>query len=173
MQSLYELTNDLKEFESLLDVAVDEAQEEQIKEFKNRLEKEIETKAENIIKLIKNKEAIREARKSEIKALQEMNARDEKQIENLKKYTKECIEALGKKRIETVLGNLTVRKAQPVVKVLDATKLPEEYLIRKTTTNADKVKIKEHFKDTGEILDGIEIVLETSLTVPRAKKGDE
>ncbi|WP_329981233.1 siphovirus Gp157 family protein [Peptacetobacter hiranonis] len=102
-----------------------------------------------------------------------MNARDEKQIENLKKYTKECIEALGKKRIETVLGNLTVRKAQPVVKVLDATKLPEEYLIRKTTTNADKVKIKEHFKDTGEILDGIEIVLETSLTVPRAKKGDE
>lgn len=77
MQSLYELTNDLKEFESLLDVVVDEAQEEQIKEFKNRLEKEIETKAENIIKLIKNKEAIREARKSEIKALQEMNAGDE------------------------------------------------------------------------------------------------
>lgn len=173
MSSLFELTNDLKEFECLLEVITDETEEEQIKEFKVRLEKEIETKAENIIKLIKNKEAIREARKSEIKALQEMNARDEKQIENLKKYTKECIEGLGKKRIETVLGNLTVRKAQPVVKVLDATKLPEEYLIRKTTTNADKVKIKEHFKETGEILDGIEIVLETSLTVPRAKKGDE
>lgn len=173
MQSLYELTNDLEELESLLDIVVDESKEEQIKEFKNRLEKEIETKAANIIKLIKNKEAIREARKSEIRALQEMNVKDEKYIENLKKYTKECIESLGKKRIETVLGNLTVRKAQPVVKVLDATKLPEEYLNYKITTNADKVKIKEHFKETGEILDGIEIVLETSLTVPRAKKGDE
>lgn len=171
--TLYEMTEDMKDLDRILASGTDEEAEEYTKCLISVLEKEIETKAENIIKLIKNKEAIREARKSEIKALQEMNARDEKQIENLKKYTKECIESLGKKRIETVLGNLTVRKAQPVVKVLDATKLPEEYLIRKTTTNADKVKIKEHFKDTGEILDGIEIVLETSLTVPRAKKGDE
>lgn len=171
--TLYEMTEDMKGLDRILASGADEETEEYTKCLISVLEKEIETKAENIIKLIKNKEAIREARKSEIKALQEMNARDEKQIENLKKYTKECIEGLGKKRIETVLGNLTVRKAQPVVKVLDATKLPEEYLIRKTTTNADKVKIKEHFKETGEILDGIEIVLETSLTVPRAKKGDE
>ena len=59
------------------------------------------------------------------------------------------------------------------MKVLDATKLPADYLIEKTTINADKVKIKEHFKETGEILEGVEITLETSLTIPRTKKEEE
>lgn len=59
------------------------------------------------------------------------------------------------------------------MKVIDATKLPADYLIQKTTINADKLKIKKHFNETGEILDGVEIILETSLTIPKAKKEKE
>lgn len=173
MSTLYELTNDLKDIEEALEVEVLEQSQECIKGLIDILEKQIEGKAENIIKLVKNKEAIVTSRKEEIKRLQELNKKDEKEIADLKKYTKECIERAGKKRVETILGNLTVRKAQPVVKVLDATKLPADYLIQKTTINADKVKIKEHFKETGEILDGVEITLETSLTIPRTKKEEE
>lgn len=173
MSTLYELTNDLKDIEEALEVEVLEQSQECIKGLIDILEKQIQDKGENIIKLVKNKEAIVTSRKEEIKRLQELNKRDEKEIADLKKYTKECIERAGKKRVETILGNLTVRKAQPVVKVLDATKLPADYLIQKTTINADKVKIKEHFKETGEILDGVEITLETSLTIPKAKKEKE
>lgn len=173
MSTLYELTNDLKDIEEVLEAEVIEQSEEYIKGLMEVIERQIEGKAENIIKLVKNKEAIVSSRKEEIKRLQELNKKDEKQIADLKQYTKECIERAGKKRVETVLGNLTVRKAQPVVKVLDATKLPADYLIQKTTINADKVKIKEHFKETGEILDGVEITLETSLTIPKAKKEKE
>ena len=173
MSTLYELTNDLKDIEKALEVEVLEQSQECIKGLIDILEKQIQDKGENIIKLVKNKEAIVSSRKEEIKRLQELNKRDEKEIADLKQYTKECIERAGKKRVETVLGNLTVRKAQPVVKVLDATKLPADYLIQKTTINADKIKIKEHFKETGEILDGVEITLETSLTIPRTKKEEE
>ena len=173
MSTLYELTNDLKDIEKALEVEVLEQSQECIKGLIDILEKQIQDKAENIIKLVKNKEAIVSSRKEEIKRLQELNKKDEKEIADLKRYTKECIERAGKKRVETVLGNLTVRKAQPVVKVLDATKLPADYLIEKTTINADKVKIKEHFKETGEILEGVEITLETSLTIPRTKKEEE
>lgn len=173
MSTLYELTNDLKDIEKALEVEVLEQSQECIKGLIDILEKQIQDKGENIIKLVKNKEAVVSSRKEEIKRLQELNKRDEKEIADLKRYTKECIERVGKKRVETVLGNLTVRKAQPVVKVLDATKLPADYLIQKTTINADKVKIKEHFKETGEILDGVEITLETSLTIPKAKKEKE
>jgi hypothetical protein len=173
MSTLYELTNDLKDIEKALEVEVLEQSQECIKGLIDILEKQIQNKGENIIKLVKNKEAIVSSRKEEIKRLQELNKKDEKEIADLKRYTKECIERAGKKRVETVLGNLTVRKAQPVVKVLDATKLPADYLIQKTTINADKVKIKEHFKETGEILDGVEITLETSLTIPKAKKEKE
>lgn len=170
MSTLYELTNDLKDIEKALEVEVLEQSQECIKGLIDILEKQIQNKGENIIKLVKNKEAIVSSRKEEIKRLQELNKKDEKEIADLKRYT---IERAGKKRVETVLGNLTVRKAQPVVKVLDATKLPADYLIQKTTINADKVKIKEHFKETGEILDGVEITLETSLTIPKAKKEKE
>lgn len=173
MSTLYELTNDLKDIEKALEVEVLEQSQECIKGLIDILEKQIQNKGENIIKLVKNKEAIVSSRKEEIKRLQELNKKDEKEIADLKRYTKECIERAGKKRVETVLGNLTVRKAQPVVKVLDATKLPADYLIQKTTINADKIKIKEHFKETGEILDGVEITLETSLTIPKAKKEKE
>ena len=173
MSTLYELTNDLKDIEKALEVEVLEQSQECIKGLIDILEKQIQNKGENIIKLVKNKEAIVSSRKEEIKRLQELNKKDEKEIADLKRYTKECIERAGKKRVETVLGNLTVRKAQPVVKVLDATKLPADYLVQKTTINADKVKIKEHFKETGEILDGVEITLETSLTIPRTKKEEE
>ena len=173
MSTLYELTNDLKEINEALEVEVLEQSQECIKGLIDILEKQIQDKGENIIKLVKNKEAIVTSRKEEIKRLQELNKKDEKEIADLKQYTKECIERAGKKRVETVLGNLTVRKAQPVVKVLDATKLPADYLVQKTTINADKVKIKEHFKETGEILDGVEITLETSLTIPRTKKEEE
>ncbi len=173
MSTLYELTNDLKDIEKALEVEVLEQSQECIKGLIDILEKQIQDKGENIIKLVKNKEAIVSSRKEEIKRLQELNKKDEKEIADLKQYTKECIERAGKKRVETVLENLTVRKAQPVVKVLDATKLPADYLIQKTTINADKVKIKEHFKETGEILDGVEITLETSLTIPKAKKEKE
>lgn len=173
MSTLYELTNDLKDIEEALEVEVLEQSQECIKGLIDILEKQIQDKGENIIKLVKNKEAIVTSRKEEIKRLQELNKKDEKEIADLKQYTKECIERAGKKRVETVLGNLTVRKAQPVVKVIDATKLPADYLIQKTTINADKVKIKEHFKETGEILDGVEITLETSLTIPRTKKEEE
>lgn len=173
MSTLYELTNDLKDIEKALEVEVLEQSQECIKGLIDILEKQIQNKGENIIKLVKNKEAIVSSRKEEIKRLQELNKKDEKEIADLKQYTKECIERAGKKRVETVLGNLTVRKAQPVVKVLDATKLPADYLVQKTTINADKVKIKEHFKETGEILDGVEITLETSLTIPRTKKEEE
>lgn len=173
MSTLYEMTEDMKQLDEILTIGTDEKTEEYIKSLVSALENEIENKAENIIKVVKNKEAIVSSRKEEIKRLQELNKKDEKEIADLKQYTKECIERAGKKRVETVLGNLTVRKAQPVVKVIDATKLPADYLIQKTTINADKVKIKEHFKETGEILDGVEITLETSLTIPRTKKEEE
>lgn len=108
--SLYEATNDLKELNEALEVEVLEQTQECIKGLIEVIEKQVEGKAENIIKVVKNKEAIVTSRKEEIKRLQELNKKDEKEIADLKRYTKECIERAGKKKSRNSTWKLNCKK---------------------------------------------------------------
>lgn len=124
MASLYELTSDLRE---LQDIDFTEAQEEQINQIKDIIKAQIDSKGTGIIAVIRNEESDIEALKAEIKRLQDLKKSKENRIENLKKYTKECLEDANIKKVSTSLGNMTVRKNPASVEIIDESLISYDY----------------------------------------------
>lgn len=73
------------------------------------------------------------------------------------------------KKIETHLGNMTVRKGTGKVVVDDPTKIPEEYRVTKVEVKEDKTAIKKAIKD-GQEIPGVHLLFEDSLVMPKTKK---
>ena len=151
--SLYEITN---AFPALME------SEEITAEDKNKIEAELtmllQQKSQNIIGFIKNKEAMIDAKKSEEKRLKESREKDEKQIERFKQYVKECMENNGIIKIETGLGTLSIAKSPASVEIINEDAIPSEFKQEVVTVKIDKTKIKNNFKETGEIPDGVNII---------------
>lgn len=111
MASLYELSNDMANF----DLKIDEETGEVINiDELNALQMSFNEKAENIIKFIKNLDAEVVALESEENALAERRKAKEKKIEALKNYLKFVMEANGNDKLEFVSGVANFRKSKSV-----------------------------------------------------------
>lgn len=141
--SLYEMTNDLAE---LLNISEDEITEEQKSEITNTIMDMIKNKSENIIKVIRNFETRIDAVKNEEKRLTEYRKSEEKKLENLKKYTINCLQQANIKNIDTNLGKVSVRKNPASVEIIDALEIPQEFMITKQVTEINKKALKEVMK---------------------------
>lgn len=161
MASLYELTSDLRE---LQDIDFTEAEETQIEQIKDIIKAQIDTKGTGIIAVIRNEESDIEALKAEIKRLQDLKKAKENKIENLKKYTKECLEDANIKKVSTSLGNMTVRKNPPAVDVLDENLIPSEYKREVVEVKVDKKAILADLKE-GVVVEGAALKTSTSLMI--------
>ena len=133
--------------------------EEITKEDKKKIEEELtvllQQKSQNIIAAFRNKETIIEAKKNEEKRLKESREKDERQLERFKQYTKECMERNGITKIETGLGALSIAKSPLSIEITDENAVPNEFKQEIVTTKIDKTKIKNNFKETGEIPNGV------------------
>ena len=70
------------------------------------------------------------------------------------------------KKIETGLGTISIAKNPISVEIENEEEVPNEFKTIITTTKIDKTKIKDNFKETGEIPDGVKINTEnTSLRI--------
>ena len=156
--NLYELSSDLialNDIESVEDLEV-------IREI---IKQEIQNKSTGIVAVVRNLESNIAAIDTEIKRLQELKRLKQNNITRLKEYTKECMNIQGIKKLETSLGNISIRKTPASVKILDETKIPSEYLNVKQVTSIDKKTLLDDLKD-GLILEGIaELSQGTSLTI--------
>ena len=156
--NLYELSSDLialNDIESVEDLEV-------IREI---IKQEIQNKSTGIVAVVRNLESNIAAIDTEIKRLQELKKLKQNNITRLKEYTKECMNIQGIKKLETSLGNISIRKTPASVKILDETKIPLEYLNVKQVTSIDKKTLLDDLKD-GLILEGIaELSQGTSLTI--------
>lgn len=161
MNSLYELTSDLKE---LQEIDFMEAEAEQIEEIKAIIEEQIKTKGTGIILVVRNLESDIEVIKAEIKRLQDLKKSKENKVENLKKYTKECLEEADIKKISTSLGNISLRKLPGSVEVLEEDSIPVEYKKEVTTVMIDKKAILAELKE-GVVIPGVTLKTGTSLTI--------
>jgi hypothetical protein len=159
--NLYELTTDLKE---LQEIDFTQAEEEQIEEVKGIIKTQIESKSAGIIAVIRNEESDIDAIKVEIKRLQELKKSKENKIENLKKYTKECLEDAEIKKVSTSLGNMTVRKNPASVDVLDENLIPIEYKKEVVEVKVDKKAILADLKE-GVVIEGAALKNSTSLMI--------
>ncbi len=160
--SLYEITSG---FPALME------NEEITQEEKEKIQEELtvllQQKSQNIIGYTKNIELTISAMKEEEKRISDNRKSLENKLINFKKYVKECMERNGITKIETALGTLSITKSPTSVEVVNEDEIPSEFKQEVVTVKIDKTKIKNYFKETGEIPEGTNIV--TSNTSLRIK----
>ena len=150
--SLYQITN---AFPQLM------ANEEISEEDKAKIEEELtillQQKSQNIIGYSKNLELTIEAMKHEEKRISEQRKTLENRVLKYKNYVKECMEQNGITKIETPLGTLSIAKNPISVEIVNEDEIPSEYKQEVITTKVDKKAIADNFRDTGEIIPGVNI----------------
>ena len=150
--TLYEIKN------QYLELAMnDEMTEEEKNELHNAIQEELLAKTDGIIAVTKQAEALIEAMKNEEERLKANRKANEKKLESFKEYVKNCMIDMNLQKIETPLGEMKIAKNPASVEIIDATKIPQEFWKEKTDISLDKKGILDHFKDTGEIIDGVKI----------------
>ena len=156
MARLYELTD---EYVSLI-ASYEDAETEQERE--DILQKildcgdDIAAKAENYAKFVKNEEADAKALATEIARLQEKKRVAENAVKRTKEYLLMAMEVAGATEIQTSIGKWRIQNNPPSVNVVDASKIPERFLIQQEPA-IDKKAMLTEFRNTGEEIDGVEI----------------
>ncbi len=159
--SLYEITSG---FPALME------NEEITQEEKEKIQEELtvllQQKSQNIIGYTKNIELTISAMKEEEKRISDNRKSLENKLINFKKYVKECMERNDITKIETALGALSITKSPTSVEIVNEDEIPGEFKQEVVTVKIDKTKIKNYFKETGEIPEGTNIITNnTSLRI--------
>ena len=159
MANLYELTSDLREISEIEDIDT-----EQVEQIKAVIKAEIDKKSSGIVALVRNLEGDVDTIKAEIDRLNNLKKVKENRINNIKNYTKECLEEAGIKKVSTSLGNISIRKTPGAVEILDEDLIPTEYKSQVVTVKVDKKAILAELKE-GVVIQGVNLKTGTSLTI--------
>lgn len=151
--SLYEITSG---FPALMEN--EEISEEDKRKIEDELEILLQQKSQNIIGYTKNIELTINAMKEEEKRIADNRKALENKMARFKDYVKECMEKNGITKIDTGLGTLSVAKSPASVEIINEDEVPKEFKQEVVTIKIDKTKIKNNFKETGEIPAGVNIV---------------
>lgn len=162
---LYELTQNYRNLESLLDNLGEQEglTVEMIHGALGQVEDDINTKIENICKVIKEIEADSIGIDEEIKRLSALKKQKENTVKKLKEYIEFEMNGIGLTKVEGKLFKISFRKSK-VVKVLDETKIPKEFIKIKETETISKTDLGKALKN-GEIIEGAELVENKSLQI--------
>ena len=157
---LYEITNGFMKL--LDDKETEELTEEEKEQIGKQLTEALQVKSANIIAYYQDQNTILNAIDEQIKRLQEYKKITKNKIDRYKEYVKSNMEALGIDKIQNELGTLSIAKSPISVEVVDPEKIPPEYKQEVTEVKILKDKIKNDFKATGEIIDGVRIITDNT-----------
>ncbi|EOU1691155.1 siphovirus Gp157 family protein [Clostridium perfringens] len=162
---LYELTQNYRNLESLLDNLGEQEglTVEMIHGALGQVEDDINTKIENTCKVIKEIEADSIGIDEEIKRLSALKKQKENAVKKLKEYVEFEMNGIGLTKVEGKLFKISFRKSK-VVKVLDETKIPKEFIKVKITESISKTDLSKALK-SGEIIEGVELVENKTLQI--------
>lgn len=155
--TLYELTDIYGMLTAALEAAETEEERDELLAQMEMTGVDIREKCENYAKAMLNLGAEAEALKAESKRLADIAARKLKAVEKLKLGVQNAMQIAQTAKVETGIGTWSVRKNPPKCVILDAEKIPVEYLIPQPP-KVDAKAIIAAYKDTGELIDGTEIV---------------
>lgn len=143
---LYEIRNGMID---TLDIFLESDQTEIDRENYNYimdyLKEELKSKSSELIKYIRNLELENTVTKLEIERLEDLKKGKERKIKSIKNYIKGILLDLDKKKVETELGNLSLRKTTSV-EITDISKIPKEYLVVKEEITPSKKLIGDSLK---------------------------
>lgn len=165
---LYELVSEEQKLNELFLTAIDEEtgeirDNETLEELETELKNALVNKSEGIIKVIRNQESDLEMVTAEIERLTNLKNKMKKEIENFKSYIKFNMKKMDIKKIETSLGNISLRQST-ATEIYDEASLPKEFLKEKITYTPSKTEIKKAI-ESGQEVKGARLVVNTSLTI--------
>lgn len=155
MNSLYEITNGLQ---ALQEKDIEEMSDEERQKLWKELEGLLVQKSGSVIKFIQNLQGNIDAIKNEEKRLKEARQYLENRQKNFQEYVVACMQEIGAKEIITDSGILRTRNNPLSVEIVDEDLIPNKYKKQVTETKIDKNMIKDDFKETGEMIDGVRFI---------------
>lgn len=156
MNSLYKITD---KFIGLMNRAeAGELTEEEYNQLGEELAIELQNKGTNIVGYALNEESLIDAIDIQIKRLQEFKKLKQNNLDRFKEYVKENMERLGITKMDTELGILSIAKNPMSVEIVNEDEIPKEFKQEIVTEKIDKTAIKKHFKETGEMIPGANII---------------
>lgn len=147
-ETLYEIVDAIQ--------AVSDLDDENITEYLDSLEMQLQVKSENILKLERHLTTQSEVIDAEIKRLQNLKKSYSSKAKNIKDYVQYQMESNGIEKIETPVGNLSLRKTTSV-EITDESLLKKEFVVTKTTSKPDKKAIMKALKNGEDVGGGATI----------------
>lgn len=153
---LYELT---EIYLNLKDMDIEEGD---LNSALENIDDEIETKADNIAKVLRDFDGDIEALKFEEERLAKKRKAIENRQKQLKEYLQNAMLVLDKRKFKTDLFSFNIQKNAPSLKILDESKIPDDYY--KIEKKLNKNDLKEAVKN-GLFEDAAELVQTESLRI--------
>jgi signal transduction histidine kinase len=157
---LWDITTGIKELELMLEQ--EEITEEEMEDMMEVISVEMEDKMESVVGYMLSLKDDMEQIKSNIQRLSEIKKTKERALERMKSYVKSNMEKLDKKKIETSIGNVSLRKTTKVI--VDEEKIDFSFKTRKVVWSVNKTEIKKAIK-SGEKVEGAYIEENKSLSI--------
>lgn len=145
-----------KSFNELM--LADEVAEEEKEQALGILAEKIKEKSAEVIGLEKNMEYAIQSIKFEEDRLKENRRLLENKLERYKGYIQSCMNILETNKIETARGSISLVVNPISVEIVDEDKIPNKYKKQVIETKIDKAAIARDFKNTGEIVEGVNII---------------
>ena len=149
---LYELTDQIQFLRGDTELEEDEFQKAL-----DEIHEQFQDKVENIGKFFLTLQADVTAIKSEEERLQSRRQSIERKAGWLKSYLLQEMTAVGIERVQRGILTVSIRTNPPSANVIDREAIPTEFR-RIIPWEPDKKQIIDHFKTTGEVVAGIEII---------------
>ena len=153
MATLYELSAELSDILDRLDECDDDAKVEELIDEAYAAGSNLRSKAENYVRFMRNMQTDIDVIDSEIQRLKGMKERREKAIDRLKYNMLHAMRDANLDKIETPLGNWSMRTAPWSVTIEDEDRVPERFKIPQPP-KIDKKAILDEFKKTYEVIGG-------------------
>jgi len=159
MAKLYELADRYRTIESMLDSDI--ATKEEIQASLSDIKEQIGDKVESIAKIVLSFKSSIEAIKAEEERLSQRREAMHNNMEWLKNYLLVEMLTANTFKVKRDLLTVTVGDNPPSVEVVNLDLIPAEYRrVIPETWQPDKKAMIEHFKETGEIISGTDMILD-------------
>ena len=155
MARMYDLTAQWAALVDAYEAAEDADERAEALEALEGIEADMSDKADAIARIVRNYRAEVEGLKAEEQRLAMKRRNRENAIERLQHVMLDAMQATGAEKVQTSIGAWRVQANPWSCEVTDEAAVPEEWHI-KVEDRIDKRGLVEHFKATGEMVDGVE-----------------
>lgn len=156
---LYDLSVDYQQIQELMeqDSSGSEDYRQALEDTFESINESYDLKIENSVKVLNQIKSDIETIGNEIKRLQGKKKSLENNLDSFKEYLKDSMEMTGKTKVKTPLFSVWVQDNPQSLKVKSEDNIPKDYFI-KQPDKLNKKDLLKHIKETGELIEGVELV---------------